>query len=100
MAEITLLRRAESDILRIYAEVEEQTAGRGDRFSREVEKTLGLLAKMPRLGRAVGGPYRRMKLSRFPLSLLYTIEGRRVMIHTVASNWESLDMILARLRRG
>ena len=64
MAEITLRVRAENDVLRIYAECEFHAAGRGEGFSREVEKTLALLSRMPRLGRFVGAPYRRMKLSR------------------------------------
>ena len=54
---------------------------------------------MPRLGRFVGTPYRRMKLSRFPYSLIYTVESQRVMIHNVVSNYESLDIILRQLRR-
>ena len=99
MAEITLLVRAESDVLRIYAECESRAAGRGESFSREVEKTLVLLSRMPRLGRFVGAPYRRMKLSRFPYSLIYTVEGQRVMIQSVVSNYDSLDIILRQLRR-
>ena len=99
MAEITLLVRAEGDVLRIYADCESHAAGRGEGFSREVEKTLALLARMPRLGRFVGPPYRRMKLSRFPYSLIYTIEGERVMIQTVVSNYDSLELILRHLRR-
>ena len=99
MAEITLLVRAENDVLRIYAECEFQAAGRGEGFSREVEKTLALLSRMPRLGRFVGAPYRRMKLSRFPYSLIYTVEGQRVMIQTIVSNYDSLDLILRQLRR-
>ena len=100
MPEVTLLGRAEIDLLRIYAECESYAEGRGEGFSRDVEKSLALLARMPRLGRFVGAPYRRMKLSRFQYSLIYTAEGRRVMIHTILSNYESLDTILRQLRRG
>jgi plasmid stabilization system protein ParE len=99
MAEIILLARAESDVLRIYAECESRAAGRGEGFSHEVEKTLALLSRMPRLGRFVGAPYRRMKLSRFPCSLIYTVEGQRVMIQAVVSNHDSLDIVLRQLRR-
>ena len=99
MAEITLLARAESDVLRIYADCESRASGRGEGFSLEVEKSLTLLARMPRLGRFVGTPYRRMKLSRLPYSLIYTVESQRVMIQTVVSNYESLDIILRQLRR-
>jgi plasmid stabilization system protein ParE len=99
MAEITLLARAEGDILRIYAERESRAVGGGDAFSHEVEKTLALLSRMPRLGRFVGPPYRRMKLSRFPYSVIYCVEGARVMIQAVVSNHDSLDTILHQLRR-
>ena len=99
MAKITLLVRAESDVLRIYADCESRVAGRGEDFSREVEKTLTLLSRMPRLGRLVGVPYRRMKLSRFPYSLIYTVESQRVMIQTVVSNYDSLEIILRQLCR-
>ena len=99
MAEITLLVRAESDVLRLYAECESFAEGRGERLTHEIEKMLALLARMPRLGRIVGAPYRRMKLSRFEYSLIYTVEGRRVLIHAIASNHEPLDTILRQLRR-
>jgi hypothetical protein len=55
---------------------------------------------MPRLGRVVGDPSRRLKLSRFPQSVIYTYEGTRIFIHTIASNHEPLDLLLQRLRRG
>lgn len=96
--EVTLLARAESDLFRLYADAENHAPGRGDRFSEEVEKVLVLLSRLPRLGRVVGAPYRRLKLSRFPFSLIYVVEGRRVFIHTIASNYESLELLLRRLR--
>ena len=99
MAEITLLSRAENDLLRIYADHEARATGRGDHFTHEAEKVLCLLSRMPRLGRPVGGPYRRMKLSRFSYSLIYTVEGQRVMIQTVVSDYDSLEVILRDLRR-
>ena len=99
MAEITLLLRAENDVLRLYAECESFREGRGERFSREVEGLLALLIRWPRLGRPVGQNYRRLKMSRLPYSLIYTVEGRRVMIQTVVSNNESLDAILRSLQR-
>jgi plasmid stabilization system protein ParE len=99
MAEIVFLVRAEGDVLRIFAECEARGAGQGESFSHEIEKGLALLSRMPRLGRFVGKAYRRMKLSRFPYSLIYTVEGERVMIQTVVSNYNSLDLILRQLRR-
>ena len=99
MAEVTLLGRAENDLLRIYAEWESRAAGRGDAFSHEVERILALLTRLPRLGRIVGDPYRRMKLSRFSYSLIYTVAGERVFVQTIVSNFRSLDDILRELRR-
>jgi len=69
-------------------------------FSGEVEKVLALLARLPRLGRVVGDPYRRIKLGRFPHSIIYVLEGNRVIVHTIVSNYESLDSTLRRLRAG
>jgi len=99
VTEVTLLAQAERDLFQHYADAEEQAPGRGDRISEEVEKLLALLSHMPRLGRIVGTPYRRMKLSRFPFSLIYVLEGRRVFIHTIASNHEPLEVLLRRLRQ-
>lgn len=98
MIEITFLARAERDFLRIYADAEERAPGGGERFSQEIDKVLALLAHMPRLGRVVGPPYRRVKLSKFAYSLLYVVESRRVFIHAIASNYDSLEQLLRRLR--
>jgi plasmid stabilization system protein ParE len=100
VTEITFLGQGERDFLRLFTEAEERTPARGASFSAEVEKVPVLLRRMPRLGRVVGDPYRRMKLSRFPQSLIYTFEGSRIFIHTIASNHEPLEMLLQRLRRG
>ena len=94
-----LLAQAESDFLRLYAEVENRTPGRGDSFSDEIEKLLELLRHMPRLGRTVGAPYRRLKMGRFQYSLIYSVEGNRVLVHTIASNYDSLETLLFRLRQ-
>lgn len=96
--EVVLLAQAESDFLRIHAQTEERKTGDGARWTAEVEKLLVLLRAMPRLGRIIGGPYRRLKLSRFPFSLIYTFEASRLFIHTIASNHEPLEMLLRRLR--
>lgn len=65
-----------------------------------MEKTLSLLRRMPRMGRIIGATYRRMKLTRFPFSLIYTFEAGRIFIHAIASNYEPMEMLLERLRRG
>ncbi len=97
VAEIVLLARAENDLLRLYAKFESHTAGRGEEFSREIERVLGLLSLWPRLGRQVGQDYRRLMMSHFPYSLIYAVEGRRVLIHAVASNHISLGTTLRSL---
>jgi hypothetical protein len=100
VTEITFLGQGERDFLRLFADADERKPAGGAQFSAEVDKLLVLLRRMPRLGRVVGGPYRRLKLSRFPQSLIYTYEGSRIFIHTIASNHEPLEMLLQRLRRG
>jgi hypothetical protein len=98
IATIVLLVRAENDLLHFYANCESYKAGRGEDFSREVEQLLTLLAHWPRLGRNVGQEYRRLKMSGFPYSLIYKVEGRRVIIHTIISNHSSLEAILRSLQ--
>lgn len=95
---VVFLAQAEADFLRLYAAEEERRPDGGATLSSEVEKALALLQAMPRLGRVVGAPFRRLKLSRFPLSLIYTFEGSRVLVHTIASNHEPMDALLRRLR--
>ncbi|WP_083805245.1 type II toxin-antitoxin system RelE/ParE family toxin [Chthoniobacter flavus] len=97
VAEIVLLVRAENDLLRLYAYFESRSAGRGEEFSREVERALGLLSLWPRLGRSLRQDYRRLMMSHFPYSLIYAVEGRRVLIHAVASNHIPLGTILRSL---
>ncbi len=97
VAEIILLARAENDLLRLYANFESLAPERGEQFAREIERVLGLLSLWPRLGRKIRQDYRRLMMSHFPYSLIYMVEGRRVMIHTIASNHASLGTILRSL---
>ena len=99
MTDVTFLALAESDLLRLYAESENRAVGGGEKFTHEIEKVLRLICRLPRLGRVVGAPYRRVKLSRFPFSRINVVEGRRLLIHAIASDREPLEMLLRRLRQ-
>jgi plasmid stabilization system protein ParE len=95
--EVILLARAESDALKIDARYEERAAGRGEEFSAEVDRAIELLRRIPRLGPVFEAPFHRMKLRSFPYALLYAVEGRRLIIHTIASIHEPRESLRRRL---
>jgi plasmid stabilization system protein ParE len=98
-ATIVFLLRAEHELLRLYTLLESTNPGRGDRFSSEMEGLLALLSEWPRIGRPVGGDFRRLRMSRFPYSLVYKIYGQRIMVHAIVSNYTSIEEILRELQR-
>lgn len=97
VAEIVLLAGAEAEIIHLYSACEDRQPGRGDRFRAEVEHVLELLAVFPFMGFVFERPYYRAKLSRFPFSIIYSVEGDRIMVQSVASDYEPREALRRRL---
>jgi plasmid stabilization system protein ParE len=84
MAEVILLRGAESDLVELYALQFKQSALRAKNFSRAVDRTIADLASFPELGSLFVGLLRRKLITgHYDYSVFYTLETGRVMIHGV-----------------
>jgi plasmid stabilization system protein ParE len=62
---------------------ERQQPGLGDAFTDEVEAGIAFILKGPEVWRVFEGEVRRYLIHRFPYSILYTIEGQRIVIWAV-----------------
>ncbi len=63
---------------------EGEASGLGADFLDDVQRAVDRLREHPRLGQVVSGDLRRGLLSRFPFSLIYTIEPEGLLIVAVA----------------
>ena len=93
--EITLFVRAEADALRIYARYEDLHAGRGELFVAALERSLNQLRAFPESAPVLRAPFRRLLVRRFPYGIIYAIEGRRVIVYSIAPLAQDPDTLLA-----
>jgi toxin ParE1/3/4 len=85
MIELVVLRRAESDIQRIYTRLEDFQTGKGEEFLRRVDFALQRLQQFPELGTPYHSSYRRLLLGQLPFGIFYRVEGNRLIIVTTAA---------------
>lgn len=75
---------AERELADAAAFYEQERAGLGDEFLRDVRRLSGLLIDHPHLGQPVSANRRALLLSRFPYRLIYDIETNGIRILAVA----------------
>lgn len=63
---------------------ERQIPALGTSFISELESAVALLEAHPKLGAELESPFRHLPMRRFPHSLIYAIESRRIWIVAVA----------------
>ena len=82
---LEIAARAQSGIDRAAADYFRDRPILGADFLAEVDYSLALLKRNPRLGHRVDATYRRIHLRRFPYSLLYRfdLEAQRIRISVV-----------------
>lgn len=80
MLDLILLTAAEIALQEIYDYLEELGAGKGDRFLHALEAALTQIRTFPRSGRAFHQRYRRVLISRHLYGVIYSIEGRRIVV--------------------
>ena len=72
---------AEQELFHSINYYENKTAGLGNEFLLEVEKTIDLINSFPELGTPFANSERRMLLNRFPFEIIYSIQGKQIIIY-------------------
>ena len=77
-------QKASDEIIETTAYYEYEVPGLGSSFIVEVESVIEVLCDQPNIGQKVGAQFRRILLARFPYSLIYSIESKRIWVIAVA----------------
>lgn len=99
MKTVVFLAAAESDLLEHFARLEEARPGTGDRFCRELDGSLNLVAKHPLIARPLRGKIRRIVLRRFHLGIFYAVESGRLMVCRILDLRQSPESLSRSLER-
>jgi plasmid stabilization system protein ParE len=78
--ELILLAAAEVTLQEIYGYLEELGTGTGDRFLNALETALTQIRTFPRSGSSFHQRYRRVLISGYRYGIIYSIEGRRIVV--------------------
>ena len=81
MARIVILAGAESQLLNLFARLEDQSEGLGFRFHGDCSTAFALLAQFPEIAPLYGGRFRRCLLRKWQVGLFYTFENGHVLVH-------------------
>lgn len=74
--EVLLLLRAQSEIQELYNFFEKRSSARAEFFLKETRKTLDLIEENPEMGPVYRGRFRRKLMTRIPIGICYSIEGK------------------------
>lgn len=75
---------AEAELVAAAMFYESRMVGLGKSFAAEVERTVSLIREHPDAGSPVGLPRRRMRVYRFPYSVVYRRDPESILILAVA----------------
>ncbi|HEV7406750.1 MAG TPA: type II toxin-antitoxin system RelE/ParE family toxin [Chthoniobacteraceae bacterium] len=80
MFDLIFLAGAEFALQEIYNSLEERESGRGDRFLEVLDGALTQVRTFPRSGSPFHRSYRRLLIPGHRYGIIYSIEGRRVVV--------------------
>jgi toxin ParE1/3/4 len=84
LTEVRLVAEAEDDLAEAAAFLEGRVAGLGIRLAGEVEHAIERLRENPHVGAHLGGGVRKLRVNRFPYTLIYRILPTEVLVLAVA----------------
>ena len=99
MPEIIWKQGAESDLLQIFAELEERREGASVRFVGKLDFTLGHLRAHPEIAPMFEEPVRRLVIGSTGYGLFYSVEARGIIVHALIHLSRDPDTIRERIRR-
>ena len=97
MFEVVTLLGAEIEIRVAFAKFADISFARAERFDKNVQAALGILATFPSSGPVFAGRIHRLVLNPGPFALFYVIEGNRVFIHAFLDTRQHPETIRRRL---
>ena len=92
-----LLPKARQDLADAFAWYEAQSRGLGLEFLRCLEATIRLIQRYPLMYPVVLEDYRRASIRRFPHTVFYEVEPKRIVVHAVFHCSQDPDKWKARL---
>ena len=84
MKQVRFLEPAEAEVEEAVAFFDRQLVGLGDRFQREVEHTLALIAERPDIGSPLTKRIRKFRVRKFRYKIIYAVAGEEIVIIAVA----------------
>ena len=99
MPEIIWKQGAESDLLQIFAELEERSEEAGVRFVGKLDFTLSNLRAYPEIAPMFEEPVRRLIIGSTGYGLFYSIEPRGIIVHALIHLSRDPERIRERIRR-
>lgn len=75
---------AEREFIEASRYYETQVPGLGESFISELEQLKNLLSRYPELGSGTAKNLRRLTFPRFPYSLIYAVESKRLWVVAIA----------------
>lgn len=84
MTPTRFLEPAEWELEEAIAYFNRQVQGLGDRFEREVEATVALIAEHPEIGSPITKRVRKFRVRKFKHKVVYVFDGEEIVIVAVA----------------
>jgi plasmid stabilization system protein ParE len=81
---VSFLKVAQNELDSAYNYYEAEQSGLGDRFQREVAKSISRIVNQPKLYQPVGKYSRRCLVHTFPYSVIYQIRSKEDLVLIVA----------------
>ncbi|MYH70649.1 MAG: type II toxin-antitoxin system RelE/ParE family toxin [Gammaproteobacteria bacterium] len=86
MIDYRYLLPAELEMTEAALFYEEQLPGLGRDYLDDIQRSIDLIRTHPETGQVIRGKFRRGLVSRFPYSIIYSIENDHILILAVAHN--------------
>ena len=99
MPEIIWKVGAQNDLLSIMTELDEFSSAAVNRLYRSIESGLEQLKSLPNLAPIYERQSRRLVLGKTAYGLIYTVEARGIIIHTIAHLGQDPKALRERVRR-
>src|SRR5260370_41360530 len=98
MPEIVWKQGAESDLLQIFADLEDYSEGAGERFVQKVDFTLANLRAHPEMAPMFEEPVRRLFIGSTGYGFVYSGGTRGLVVHAVIHLSKNPQTILGAIR--
>jgi toxin ParE2 len=82
--QVRFLEPADAEVEEAIAYLDRQVIGLGDRFEREVENTVALIANHPEIGSSLTKRILKFRVRKFKYKVIYALDADEIVIIAVA----------------